>query len=139
MIKEFQNEYRWLSNFAPCSITLDGVEYKSVEHAYMSAKSDDPIWKEICRFSPSPSKIKKVSRTIELVPDWEQKKILVMMKCLVQKFNQSSYKEKLIDTRDKYIQEGNYWGDEFWGVNLKTGKGKNLLGIMIMTIRETLE
>ena len=38
MIKEFKGDYRWLSNFTPCKIELDGFIYPSVEHAYMSAK-----------------------------------------------------------------------------------------------------
>ena len=44
-ILEFQGEYRWLSNFSPCEIILDGITYKSVEHAYMSAKSENEEWK----------------------------------------------------------------------------------------------
>lgn len=48
MIREFQGEYRWLSNFAPVLIKLDGI-YPSVEHAYMSAKSDDMKWKLFCQ------------------------------------------------------------------------------------------
>jgi predicted NAD-dependent protein-ADP-ribosyltransferase YbiA (DUF1768 family) len=48
MIKEIQNEHRWLSNFAPVKINLDGIEYPSVEHAYMPAKSDNAEWKKFC-------------------------------------------------------------------------------------------
>ena len=43
MIKEFRGEYAWLSNFASVPITLDGIQYPSVEHAYMSAKSKDNV------------------------------------------------------------------------------------------------
>ena len=47
--KEFKDEFRWLSNFIPCDIILDNITYSSVEHAYQSAKSDNPEWKEFCR------------------------------------------------------------------------------------------
>jgi len=40
MIKEFQGEHRWLSNFTPVNILYKGYIYSSVEHAYVSAKSD---------------------------------------------------------------------------------------------------
>jgi predicted NAD-dependent protein-ADP-ribosyltransferase YbiA (DUF1768 family) len=35
MIIKFQGDYSWLSNFSQCSIILDGIEYPSVEHAYI--------------------------------------------------------------------------------------------------------
>ena len=49
MIKEFQGEYRFLSNFAKVDITIDGLTYRSVEHAYISQKSDDIEWKNFCK------------------------------------------------------------------------------------------
>lgn len=48
MIKEFRGEYAWLSNFTAVPVVLDGIQYPSVEHAYMSAKSKDNAWKELC-------------------------------------------------------------------------------------------
>lgn len=55
MITEFQNEFRWLSNFTPVKITLNGLEFSSVEHAYMSEKSDDREWKLFCADSDNKS------------------------------------------------------------------------------------
>jgi ribA/ribD-fused uncharacterized protein len=138
-IKEFQGEFRWLSNFAPVSIVLDGIEYPSVEHAYMSAKSDDPNWKRACSDKRNtPGQIKRMSRNQRLVDQWERIKIHIMRDCLTQKFNQSPYMEKLLSTGDIVLEEGNTWGDEYWGINLKTGKGKNNLGKLIMQIREEI-
>lgn len=34
------------------------------------------------------------------------------------------------------MKKGNYWGDKFWGVCLKTGEGQNYLGRIIKLIRE---
>lgn len=48
MIREFQKEYRWLSNFAPVAVRYKGITYPSVEHAYMSAKSEEKSWKKFC-------------------------------------------------------------------------------------------
>lgn len=137
MIKEFQGEFRWLSNFAPCSIELDGRMFPSVEAAYMSAKSNDWMWKEFCSdIKNTAGQIKKASRSITLISDWEDIKLKVMKECINQKFNQEPFKTKLRNTGNVKIQEGNMWNDKFWGVCLKTGFGLNHLGKMIMEIRD---
>lgn len=73
-----------------------------------------------------------------MVSNWDEKKLSVMRYCLNQKFNQEPYKSKLLQTDNEFIQEGNTWEDTFWGVCLKTGKGENNLGKMVMDIRNEL-
>ncbi len=137
-ILEFRGDYRWLSNMTPCIVIFDGVAYRSVEHAYMSAKSDDAEWKEFCVNTQSPATVKQQSKNIILRDDWETIKINVMYSLLVQKFNQEPFRQKLIETGDCYIQEGNRWKDTFWGIDLDTNKGNNHLGNLITKIREAL-
>jgi len=139
MIKEFQGEFRWLSNFTQVAIELDGRMFHSVEHAYMSAKSDDEEWKDFCENTFSAGQVKKASRSITLVDNWEDIKVDIMRECINQKFNQPFFKAKLLATGDTIIQEGNMWNDKFWGVCLKTGKGQNILGKLIMEKRESLK
>lgn len=51
------------------------------------------------------------------------------------KFEQNeNLKEKLINTGDAYLEEGNDWGDKIWGT--VNGNGSNLLGQILMRIRE---
>lgn len=138
MIREFQGEYRWLSNFWPCKITLDGMTYNSVEHAYMSAKSDDIEWKKFCQSTYSLGQVKKASRSLRVKDNWNDIKLQVMKECIDQKFSQEPLKSMLINTGDIHIQEGNMWNDKFWGVCLKTGKGENFLGKIIMQKRNKL-
>lgn len=138
MIVEFKNNCGWLSNFAPVKITLNGREYPSVEHAYMSAKSEDQEWKDFCASNVSAGTVKRKSKELKLNKNWGQHKLLVMNKCLEQKFNQEPFKTLLLNTGDEQIVEGNWWGDEFWGVNLQTGEGQNMLGKMIMDIRDKI-
>jgi len=140
MIKEFQGEHRWLSNFAPCKIVLGGRTFPSVEAAYMSAKSEDTAWKDFCSDrNNTAGTIKKASRSITLRQDWESIKVKTMTECLVQKFSQEPFKSKLKATGNLHIQEGNMWNDKFWGVCLKTNKGQNILGKLIMHIRDVHE
>lgn len=138
MISEFQGEYRWLSNFYPCTIILEGIKYPSVEHAYMSRKSDSELWKDFCSTTISPEEVKKASRRISLIPGWEGIRVEVMRECLIQKYSREPLRSKLVVTGSQILQEGNWWGDRFWGVDIKTGVGENNLGKLIMEIRERL-
>jgi len=143
MINEFKGDHRWLSNFEAVKITLDGIEYPSIEHAYMSAKCDDPEWKKFCADENNTAgSVKKQSRhaTVKLVENWDSFKMDVMFSCLEQKYSQEPFKSKLIDTGSQNLVEGNYFGDKIWGVDLKSNPniGENHLGRMIMSIRQNL-
>jgi len=139
MITEFKEEYCWLSNFHPCKIILNNLEYPSVEHAYQSAKSNDIEWKKYCQNSNNyAGKIKINSKNIIKHKDWEDHKITIMYLCLIQKFEQEPFKTKLIQTKHERIKEGNNWGDKFWGIDIKTSRGENVLGRLIEKIRTKL-
>jgi ribA/ribD-fused uncharacterized protein len=135
MINSFTGEYSWLSNFEPVEIEFNGIKYPSVEHAYMSAKSGDPQWKKLCAIIPSAGKIKRASREVDLVPNWEEVKVSVMWECIVQKFSQQPFKGRLLATGFETLIEGNNHKDEYWGVSLKTHMGRNMLGGLIMHYR----
>ncbi len=59
-----------------------------------------------------------------------------MAELLLQKFENPDLAEQLLVTDEKYLVEGNTWNDTLWGVC--NGRGRNLLGIMLMEIRERL-
>ena len=139
MINTFRDKYDWLSNFYKVKIVIKGVEFNSVENAYMSMKSTDVEWVKFCE-EKSPVLVKKKSRSIDVRSDWDDIKLKAMDHCLKQKFNQEPFRTKLINTLDENIVEGNWWGDVFWGVNLKVDPnvGENHLGRLIMEIRKEL-
>lgn len=141
VITEFQGEYRWLSNFWPARVELDGMTYPSVEHAYMAAKSPAPEWRHFCASTAHPGVVKRASRDIVLVQGWDGLKISVMAALLRQKFATEPMRSKLIATGSAHLQEGNRWGDRFWGVDLRLDppRGQNVLGQLLMQIRSELE
>jgi ribA/ribD-fused uncharacterized protein len=139
MIKEFNGKYDWLSNFAPCEINLYGFVYPSVEHAYQSCKCDSEKWKNYCQVINSPGLVKRMSKKVDLVKNWNKVKVVIMQELIDIKFDKEPFKSLLLETKDVYIQEGNKWNDTFWGVNLNTGKGKNILGKLIMEKRNRLK
>lgn len=137
MINSFRGEYNWLSNMSTCEILLDGHIFKSVENAYMASKNlEDRDWFEICLTQP-PNICKKLSKNIKLRLDWEDVKLGIMYNFLLQKYTKEPFKSKLLATGNENIQEGNFWNDIFWGVDLKQNPniGENHLGRLIMYIR----
>lgn len=138
MIKEFQGKYRWLSNFWPCDVDLYEETYPSVEHAYQSAKSNSIFWKNYCQKTPNPGKVKRESTKVHLIDNWNTKRVDIMRELIDKKFNKDPFMSLLIDTKGIYLQEGNKWNDTFWGVDLDTDKGKNILGRLIMEKRDML-
>lgn len=140
MVIEFQDEYRWLSNFYPCVIEHEGVVYPSVEHFYVAMKTLDETQRQKIRTTESAGQVKRLGRNLVLRDDWEQVKVEVMRLALTKKFSCANplLKQKLIATGDVHLQEGNRWGDTFWGVCLKTNKGANNLGKLLMEVRASL-
>ncbi len=120
-------------------IKLRDVIYPSVEHAYQSEKSKDQAWKDFCSDrNNTPAAVKKKSKEIVLREDWNEVRLKVMEYCLRQKFKNRELLGKLLLTGNENIQEGNYWNDTFWGVDLKStpNYGENHLGRLIMKIRD---
>jgi ribA/ribD-fused uncharacterized protein len=136
-IAEFRNEFRFLSNFYPAEVVLDGLTYKSVEHAYQAAKTLDLCERDKIVVAPTPGESKRVGRSIRMRQDWEDVKVGVMKGLLIQKFSNPELKRKLLDTGDAELVEGNKWGDCFWGVC--AGIGKNMLGKLLMEVRNELK
>lgn len=138
MIAEFQDQYRWLSNFWMAPITVDGKLYSSVEHAYQAAKATTPEDIELILNCKTPGETKKVARRIKIRPDWDKVKVDFMYKFVKAKFEQNNLlRKKLLDTGSEELVEGNWWGDVFWGIC--NGKGQNHLGKILMRVRDELK
>jgi len=137
-IDAFQGEYRFLSNFWPAEVEFEGRKYPSVEHAYQAAKSLDPADRERIAALKTPAEAKAAGRALKVRPDWDTAKFDVMERCVLYKFsNHPELKQKLLDTGDAELIEGNTWGDRIWGVY--QGEGENRLGKILMKVREQLK
>lgn len=135
-VTEFQGGYRWLSNFWPAQVILDGVIYPSIENAYQAAKKH-PSQRAPFR-SCAPGQAKRLGRVGETRADWEMEKVAVMRALIAQKFApDSELGARLLATEDRKLVEGNTWGDVFWGVC--RGRGQNVLGQLLMERRAFLQ
>lgn len=134
----FDGRYRWLSNFYLLGFTrYEGLEYPTTEHAYQAAKFADPEIRKKIRALRTPGQAKQAGQGLAITtPDWENIKVSVMERCLESKFTNVRMSAYLIATKDAYLEEGNTWGDTFWGAC--DGAGRNELGKALMRRRALL-
>lgn len=135
-IRGFFKENNYLSNFYPCKVLFEGIEYPSSENAYQAAKTEDIEIRKI--FSKiTANEAKKLGRKIKIRLEWDLIKLEIMHKICLDKFTRNpDLSQKLISTGDSYLEETNFWGDQFWGVY--EGIGKNWLGKILMQIRNEI-
>lgn len=136
MISSFSGEYRFLSNFWLCQIPYKGFVFPSTENAYQWAKSetltDDFV-------SCTPGKAKRLGQKTPMRKGWDLLRLKVMQDITRSKYNLDEIlKQKLIDTDDEELVEGNTWNDTFWG-QCPIGNGKNFLGKTIMMVRSEIQ
>lgn len=136
-IDNFHGEYRFLSNFFPVWVKLGRQMFPTTEHAYQAAKTKDENERMKIAQAKTPGEAKRLGRKLDIRENWEEIKYNVMYELVKQKFSKdNNLKQKLLDTDEAELIEGNTWGDQEWGVY--KGKGKNLLGLILMEVREKL-
>lgn len=133
VIDSFSGDYRFLSNFYAHTVKVDGLVFKTSEHAYQAAKCKFPEDRKEFTFFSAPGIAKRVGRQVAIRDDWEQVKLVEMEKILRVKFADQSLKRRLLATAPHDLIEGNTWGDTYWGVC--AGVGRNHLGRILMQIR----
>jgi ribA/ribD-fused uncharacterized protein len=136
-VAEFQGEYRFLSNFYPATVEFEGLRYPTAEHAYQSAKTLDMQERKRIAQLPTPEEAKREGRKLSLRSDWETAKFEVMERVVRDKFTRNlELRQKLLETGDAELVEGNTWNDRIWGVY--QGTGENRLGKILMKVRSEL-
>jgi ribA/ribD-fused uncharacterized protein len=137
VIPEFRGRWMYLSNFYPAPVEYQGITYPTVEHAFQAAKTKDKgLRKEIAALR-LPGDAKRRGKTLTLRKDWDKVKVDIMRELLSIKFTSDPrLADILLSTGTAELQEGNWWGDTFWG--MYQGKGQNTLGKLLMELREYL-
>ncbi len=136
-IQGFFGKYRPLSNFDTSPFEINGVVFKSGEHAFQYFKTNDLEWKQKILDAEKPSDARRLGRQCPMCEDWEKIKVCVMINISESKYRQNQHlKDLLLSTGFKYLEETNDWNDTFWGVC--NGKGRNTLGKALMLVRGRL-
>lgn len=112
---------------------FNGLRFRNSEAAFQAEKCANPEDKvRFCNLNGYQAK--KLGKSVELRKDWEEIKLSVMKNVLIAKFSNKELFQKLLETKDYYLEEGNNWNDTFWGVC--NNKGENHLGLILMEIRD---
>ena len=137
-INKFREQYGFLSNFHEAPVTWEGLTYPSAEAAFQAAKVLTS--EERLSFTTLPAnRAKRMGRQVQLRPDWEEVKTGLMEEIVRAKFTQNpALAAQLLSTGNAQLVEGNNWGDTCWGVDMRTGKGENRLGCILMKVRAEL-
>lgn len=133
-------EHGYMSNFSRHSLIVNGIEYKTSEHYFQSKKAEGTPYEQTIINATKPSEAAKLgrSRDFKLREDWEQIKDNVMRDAVQTKFLQNpTLWDKLLKTGDAILIEATS-DDYYWGVGTN-GTGKNMLGIILMELREEIK
>ena len=137
-IDHFTAEFHFLSNFSSHEVEYEGVKWRTAEHAYQAMKTLDENQRLNMSEIDLPGDAKRYGRAVTMRVDWDDIKLDVMESIVRHKFVQHpDLQAKLLITVGVDIEEGNTWGDTFWGVC--KGVGENHLGKILMKIRDELQ
>lgn len=137
VIGRFDGNNVFLSNF------YFHARGETVEHRFQAAKTLDPAQQKVILAASGAAQAKVLGRNVDLRPDWEQVKDMIMLELLREKFSIPEMKEKLLATGNAILIEGNTWHDQYWGdcvcQNHQSIPGKNMLGQLLMRVRTELQ
>lgn len=132
-------KYGEFSNFALYSIILNKKTWKTTEHYFQAQKFEKQKYQDKIRNADSPMMAAQLgrSRKERILKNWDNKKLNVMYDAIKAKFTQhEELTQLLLDTENAKIIEHTE-NDDYWGDG-GDGKGKNMLGKILMKVREEL-
>ena len=133
-----RGEYGSFSNFSAHGFELDGEYWPTTEHYFQAQKFPGTPQVDLIRQAKTPKDAAKMGRdrSHPLRPDWEQVKDDIMGKAVLRKFEtHGDIRETLLATDESIVENSPI--DYYWGCG-KDGSGKNMLGQILMEVREIL-
>lgn len=138
-------QYGALSNLFARPIEVNGVHYRSAEHAIKALQARNDEVRSWILNAPSPALAAAAGGALtaaESVDGWDEIKLDVMGRILEAKFSQhEDLAMLLLSTGDRAIVELALTDDEvnrFWSEIEGSGAGENWLGRMLMEVRTKL-
>lgn len=147
-------ENKEFSNFYETNFKLDGVDYKSAEHAFEAVKAktfgDEDSFAKILKAKSAQSAKSFGNKVKDFKEDlWKEKQDEVMKSILRAKFTQNlELRKKLLDSADKRLANADS-RDKYWGIGTsantemakdpKKWKGENKLGNMLEELRTEIK
>jgi ribA/ribD-fused uncharacterized protein len=132
----FFKDFPFLSNFHPCTIVYNGLNFPSVENAYQAQKCPE---RAIEFVNITANKAKCLGKKVQVRPDWDDVKLKIMWDLVHQKFEDKELLRQL-KLIDEPIVEHNWWHDNYWGVctcnECRNKESHNWLGRILEDIKE---
>ncbi len=135
-----REQYGCFSNFSPHGFVLDELYWSTSEHYFQAQKFIGTPYLAKLRLVKTPKEAANMGRqrTLPLRPDWEKVKDNIMRKAVFSKFSTNKdIQEILLSTGNEELVE-NSPIDYYWGCGAD-GSGKNMLGIVLMEVRQQLK
>lgn len=139
-----EKPYGVFSNLYRRPITFEDRVYPTSEHAYQAGKARKKEVRDWLMAAPSPALLAMAAHGLyqwDIAPDWSRIKFDRMRAVLRVKFTQhSDLAAILLDTKDAVLIETatvDNAVNRLWGEVPGKG-GKNMLGIMLMEVRESI-
>jgi ribA/ribD-fused uncharacterized protein len=136
-----ETPYGAFSNLFRRPLRFQGREFPTAEHAYQYGKARKPAVRDWLMAAPSPSLLAMASHGLyswDVAPGWSRIKLARMRCVLGCKFWQhDDLRDLLIATGSARLVESATVDSDtnrFWGE--VDGKGKNMLGVLLMGVRE---
>ena len=133
-------EFGEFSNFAAFPIKIGTKMWPTSEHFFQAQKFSDQSYRETIRKAKSPMEAARLGRNRRkpLRKDWEKVKVGIMRQGVEAKFTQhEDLRALLVSTGKRKIVE-HTTNDSYWGDG-GDGTGKNMLGRILMDVRERLQ
>lgn len=138
-----EKPYGAFSNLFRRPMEFEGRVYPTAEHAYQAGKARKDEVREWILSAPTPSLVAMAAHglyTWDIVPEWSRIKFDRMRRVLSAKFTQhEDLKKLLLSTGNARLVEAGRTDNAVnrtWGeVN---GKGQNMLGVLLMEVREEI-
>ena len=133
------DKYGEFSNFAAFPITVKRKSWPTSEHYFQGQKFENPAHREEIRKAKTPMIAARLGRDRKkkLRRDWESVKDNVMREAVRAKFTQhEELRVLLLGTGNAKLVEHTA-NDAYWGDG-GDGSGKNMLGQILMEVREQL-
>ena len=134
-----KDTYGEFSYFSKHGFTYAGLFWPTSEHYFQAQKFESIDLQNLVRTASSPMEAAIIGRNRDhtLRHDWEEVKNQVMMEAVLLKFSSHrNLQELLLSTKDEeLIEETSH--DYYWGCG-KDGSGKNVLGKILMIVREEI-
>ena len=139
-VVRFYGERSLFSNFYQCDVSALGVVFHSVEAAYQFKKAifhGDFATAEYIKNAPSGRVAKRRSKHIfQTRSCWVKVRLAVMRALVRDKFRTKEFRKALLETGDAEIIEWVPSREGYWGVSLGFKEGMNVMGRILMRIRE---